>query len=68
MHTLEDYKGFKLDRKHNFITFYHPDMEEGSGEWSGSALCPEDAYEMIDEMTQEEMDDLMDAYWMETQQ
>lgn len=51
---MENYKGFKFDYDQGFITFYHPDMEEGNGDWSGSASCMEDAMEMIDEMTFED--------------
>jgi hypothetical protein len=51
---MENYKGFKFDYDQGFITFYHPDMEEGNGDWSGSASCMEDAMEIIDEMTFED--------------
>lgn len=48
------YKGFSFDYEQGFVTFYHPDLEEGNGDWSGSASTLEDAYEMIDEMTFED--------------
>lgn len=48
---MENYKGFEFDYQQGFITFCNPDMEDGSGDWSGSASTLEDAYEMIDEMT-----------------
>jgi hypothetical protein len=51
---MENYKGFEFDYQQGFITFYHPDMEEGNGDWSGSAATLEDAYEIIDEMTFED--------------
>jgi hypothetical protein len=51
---MENYKGFEFDYQQGFITFYHPDMEDGSGDWSGTARTLEDAYEIIDEMTFED--------------
>jgi hypothetical protein len=47
---MEDYNGFKLDYERGFITFYHPDKEDGSGDWSGFASTVEEAYEVIDQM------------------
>ena len=51
MELTTTYKGFKFDYKQGFVTFYHPDLEEGNGDWSGSALTLEDACDMIDIMT-----------------
>jgi hypothetical protein len=51
---IENYKGFEFDYIQGHVVFHHPDLEEGGGDWSGSALCMEDAYEMIDEMTFED--------------
>jgi hypothetical protein len=47
---MENYQGFKFDFDQGFFTFFHPDMEEGNGDWSGTARTLEDAYEIIDEM------------------
>jgi hypothetical protein len=49
---MENYKGFVFSTEYGFITFYHPDMEDGSGAWSGTASTLEDAHEMIDELVQ----------------
>ena len=48
------YKGFSFGYEQGFVTFYHPDLEEGNGDWSGSASTLEDACDMIDEMTLED--------------
>jgi hypothetical protein len=48
---MENYKGFEFGYEQGFITFHHPDMEEGNGDWSGTARTIKDAYEIIDMMT-----------------
>jgi len=47
---MENYKGFELDYEQGLITFHHPDMEEGNGDWSGTARTIKDAHEIIDVM------------------
>lgn len=56
--TNMEYKGFELEYKFYYariarVTFHHPDLEDGSGKWSGSASCMADALMMIDEMLED---------------
>jgi hypothetical protein len=44
------YKGFKFDYAFGFVTFCNEDMEDGSGDWSGSASCMQEAMDMVDEL------------------
>lgn len=47
---MDKYKGFEFGMEFGFITFHNPDMEDGSGEWSGTARTLKDAYALIDEL------------------
>jgi hypothetical protein len=53
MEITTTYKGFKFNLDQGFIVFHHPDMEDGSGDWSGGARTIEDAYEIIDSIIEE---------------
>ena len=44
------YKGFKFDYAFGFVLFCNVDMEDGSGDWSGSASCMQEAMDMVDEL------------------
>jgi hypothetical protein len=37
MELTTTYKGFKFDYQQGHVVFHHPDVEEGNGDWSGSA-------------------------------
>jgi hypothetical protein len=54
MELTTTYKGFKFDYQQGHVVFHHPDLEEGNGDWSGSASNLEDACDMIDMMTSED--------------
>jgi len=49
-----NYKGFTFDYEFGLVTFCNQDLEDGSGDWSGSASCLKEAIEMIDEMILED--------------
>ena len=52
----QTYRGFKLTHDCGRITFYHPDLEEGDGKWSGWAFFLADAFESIDYLIEENQD------------
>lgn len=54
------YRGFIINLEYGCFVFYHPDKEDGTGQWSGWASTEDYAREQIDEL----IDDVEGENWM----